>query len=230
MKFVFNRGYLCCGCKERFSEQSAAFVYKRNCICRTCFERLGAYPKLYRFEACSSVEHMTPIMRYTGLYRDLFLDFKFRENEACGHLLGMTLAYYLNDCELFEEYSCIIPVPTSRKRMNSRGYNQTDILAEYVSDVLNLPIVHALERCKHSVPQSKISKRHRKDNVKNAFSAVAELDGVNAIIFDDVYTTGSTVAACAEALKDAGVGNICVIAAAHNHTESVDLTIRLFHR
>ncbi len=229
MEFTFNKGYLCCGCLRRFIRDQSAFVYKRNCICKDCFAKIEAYPKMYRFEASKYVDYLTPILRYKGLYRDIFLDFKFRSNPAYGHLIGKILAHYIKDCDLFSEYSYIVTVPASKTRMNERGYNQTEIMAGYVSEALNIPIKSALVRVKHSMPQSKARKRYRKSNVKDAFACLCEFNGENIILFDDVYTTGSTMSECTKVLRDAGSGGVCAIAGGHNHSESVDRTIHMFY-
>ena len=230
MKILFNRGYLCCGCSEQINKEDAVFIYKHSCLCKDCFAKIKAYPKLYRFEAVKPVDFLTPIVYYKDLYRDMFLRFKFQSDMACGHIIGQMLEHYLKGCRLFLDYSYIVPVPVSRKRRNLRGFNQTDILAEYVSKALNIPIRKILERVKHSTPQSLMIKRYRSENVKGAFRAGCQLNGENIIIFDDVYTTGSTAGECAKLLIEAGAGSVCAIAAAHNHTEYVDRTIHLFHK
>ena len=102
-------------------------------------------------------------------------------------------------------------------------------MVEYVSEALKIPINRALIREKHSLPQSKVGRKQRKINVRDAFSCSCEFNGENIIIFDDVYTTGSTVSECAKVLRDAGAGSVCAIAGGHNHKEIVDRTIHMFH-
>ena len=229
MEVVFNLGYLCCSCNRRPTKKNTAFTYRDSCICKDCFKKIEAYPKLYRFEASDNVEYMTPILKYKGVYRDMFLDFKFMGKRACGHIIGQILAYYLKDCDLFGEFDYIVPIPVSKKRWNIRGYNQSEIMARYVSEALKIPIKNALVRDKDSAPQSKVGRRKRKENVKDAFSAAGMFNGENVILFDDVYTTGNTATNCAKVLKDRGAGVVCIIAAAHNDIEDMDVTIHLFH-
>lgn len=226
--FIFERGYLCCGCKKRRKASESAFIYETSCICKDCYSNLEHFADSSYFDACKNVEFLAPIFSYDGLYRDIFLTFKFNSNYAAGNLLGMAMQSIVKDRDEFYEYSIIIPVPISQIRYSERGYNQSEILAKYVSKALNIPTENALTRVKHSVPQSRLTNAQRITNVENAFSVTREFDGENVILFDDIYTTGSTIAECARALKNAGVGKICVISGAYRNHVWIDRTIHRF--
>ena len=68
---------------------------------------------------------------------------------------------------------------------------------------------------------------NRAKNVKNAFDVTEKLNGENIILFDDVYTTGSTAMECVNVLHNAGAGKVCVVAGAYNAPVYVDRTIYL---
>ena len=125
--------------------------------------------------------------------KDFFLDAlivaaKYRENDLSRivhfykynlvrdlHLpLGrvMTKAFLDNDLPLPE---LIVPVPLHKKRLRWRGFNQSELLADYISENLTpgmeIPVLNdLLVRKKHTTPQMKVRKySERKKNIRDAF-------------------------------------------------------------
>jgi predicted amidophosphoribosyltransferase len=80
------------------------------------------------------------------------------------------------------------------------------MLAREVGKATGLPLVEgALLRVRDSVPQVSLSSRQaRAQNVEGSFRCVRRVEGVGIMLVDDVVTTGSTMSACAQALKSAG--------------------------
>lgn len=228
MIVTFGKGYLCCGCKIRYTKRKTAFIYKENCICKECYEKFEAYSASAYFEAAGNVDYLAPAFRYKNLYREIFLNFKFNSHVAYGHLLGMAIAEQMKTRDEITGYSYIIPVPVSKERFNERGYNQSEVLADYVSKSMGIPMITSLKRVKHSAPQSTVESAMRAENVKGAFITDREFSGENVILFDDIFTTGSTVAECAKTLQKAGAGKICAISGAYNQVSFIDRTIHRF--
>ena len=127
-----------------------------------------------------------------------YLDY-FAEKAAsqCGErLLGMQADF-------------IVPVPIHSARRRKRGFNQAEILAQKLGEKLGIP-VHSglLRRVRNTEPQKELGPSERLRNLEKAFEADDGCRGLNLILADDIYTTGSTVEACARALKRAGAKNI----------------------
>lgn len=104
----------------------------------------------------------------------------------------------------------VVPVPLHKKRQGYRGFNQSELLARYISERLNLPGGLALARTKNTDPQVGKSGMHRKTNLKSAFE-VGDADlifGKTVLLIDDVATTGSTLNECAKVLKSAGAKTV----------------------
>lgn len=228
MKITFGKGYLCCGCKRRFGNSDISYIYKETCLCSGCRSKFMSYSDEAYFEVSDIVEFLVPAFHYKRLYRKIFLDFKFNLQQAYGHILGMAMADVLKNHDSFSDYSYIVPVPVSKERFMERGYNQSEILAEYISGALDIPLYNALKRTKHSAPQSTVKNSMRAANVKGAYEVIADVVGKNIILFDDICTTGSTVTECAKALHKAGAGKICVISGAYNQRVWLDRTIHRF--
>jgi ComF family protein len=106
--------------------------------------------------------------------------------------------------------ACIVPVPLGARRQKQRGYNQVALMAEALGAQLKMPVLpRALFRIRETDSQVGLVPEERRKNVAGAFRADPEqvLD-LSPLLVDDVYTTGATLAACASALRDAGVRHV----------------------
>ena len=116
--------------------------------------------------------------------------------------------------ELFGSYDIISAVPIHKKRKKERGYNQSELIAREIAK--NIPIIvykNALKKIKNNKRQSDLSKEDRLDNVKNVYQIVNEeiIKDKRVVLFDDIYTTGSTLNECSRLLKQNGVKEILAI-------------------
>ena len=99
----------------------------------------------------------------------------------------------------------LLPVPLHWWRQYQRTYNQSYLLAEYVSSRYRIPICSELLTRVRPTPQQKLlNEKDRRRNLKGAFRAAPECKGRSLVLIDDVVTTGSTLSECARTLKKAG--------------------------
>ena len=112
----------------------------------------------------------------------------------------------------------IIPVPLHPKRMRARGFNQASILAEALSNRLRLPVddISLLRVSWSEKYRAGLDAKGRADTVAGAFvvSHPRLVSNEDILLVDDVFTTGATVSACAEALTAAGAKNVFVLTVA----------------
>jgi ComF family protein len=104
----------------------------------------------------------------------------------------------------------VMPVPMSPERLRERGYNQAALLARGLADLAGLPFQSAgLRRVRHTASQVGLNVEARRANVQGAFAAEGQhVAGRRFILVDDICTTGATLAACAEALDEAGAAAV----------------------
>jgi ComF family protein len=104
----------------------------------------------------------------------------------------------------------MVAVPLHESRQLERGFNQSALLGEQVSRALHLPFLkNALVRSMPTESQTSMaSADQRWQNVHGAFTGGADLGGKRVILIDDVCTTGATLDACAETLKNAGATKV----------------------
>ncbi len=100
----------------------------------------------------------------------------------------------------------LAPVPVSRSRMRTRGYNQSELLARKIAELTGVTLsANILVRTGQSSPQARANSiAERAENVIGAFSVTGETAGMRILLIDDVMTTGATLNSCARALKDTG--------------------------
>jgi ComF family protein len=119
----------------------------------------------------------------------------------------------------------VIPIPLSRRRRRSRGYNQAELIARRFAAELSLPLdTTTLVRARHAKPQSDIANiAERRENIRGVFAIANNFRGAstgcnlhtkNIILIDDVSTTGSTFYEAARVLQSAGAQHIIALAVA----------------
>lgn len=109
----------------------------------------------------------------------------------------------------------ILPVPLHGKRLRSRGFNQAFILAQALSRGLRLPLdeVSLVRVSSTEKYRAGLDAKGRRDTVAGAFEVRHPrlIADENILLVDDVFTTGATVSACAEALTAAEASNVFVL-------------------
>lgn len=110
----------------------------------------------------------------------------------------------------------IVPVPLHRWRILRRRYNQSALIAKYLSREVHVPyLLDGLERKRATQTQGHLNANQREKNVKNAFSVpdkhLAKIHGKTILLIDDVYTTGATVNECTKVLLKAGAVSVNIL-------------------
>jgi ComF family protein len=150
------------------------------------------------------VINATSFMYFTreSRYRQILHELKYHGNRQIGIEMGKLFGLELRETP-FSEIDLIHPVPLHRVKLRQRGYNQSELIALGMSEVMNKPFeTNLITRTKRTGTQTKKSRYERWQNVKDTFH-IPEPDFFchkHVLLIDDVITTGATIEACAEAL------------------------------
>ena len=201
-------------------------------ICRACTDDMPwtesrcdwcgcELPGGYHKQLCGSCEpadgrsvQIFSALSYEYPVDQLVIGAKFRclPIHACalGELLGRSLDRR-EQAGLLIRPDIVVPVPLHRTRLAWRGFNQTAEISRVLAGELGLPVdEQCCRRSRATREQSGLSGPERRRNVRDAFDASASVAGKQIAIVDDVFTTGCTVLALADALRDSGAGHVQV--------------------
>ena len=147
-------------------------------------------------------------------YKKLIHRFKYDKKIPLGKRLAQSLGQVVAQDRDFANCDLVIPVPLHRARHRERGFNQSEILAEGVSQATNLPLAKGiLKRKKNTKDQTYLNAQQRAENVRDAF-VVTQPEKINdkkVVLVDDVITTGATLNECARMLQKAGAKTIFAV-------------------
>jgi ComF family protein len=116
----------------------------------------------------------------------------------------------------------LVPVPLASKRLKTRGYNQSEHLARALGALLGLPVKPAcLTRVRETPTQTALTPEERLANVAGAFRA-SNVRGTKVVLVDDVFTTGATLVAAADALVKAGADQVDAVTFARARARVVE--------
>lgn len=166
---------------------------------------------------CAKNEHLyefgMAVFRYDDNIKESIYRFKYHNQRTYAGFYGKTMAAAYGKLIGELGVEVIIPVPIHYKKRIKRGYNQAELIADELGTTLGIPVDNRiLVRDKATTPQKELSNVERRNNLKKAFKiAESIVKYKKVLIVDDIYTTGSTVDACASALKKAGAGQIYFI-------------------
>lgn len=172
--------------------------------CPTCQHDLDTLPYPVQPIIHPPLVAIAATAQHRGVIREAVQALKYNNARRVAAPLGSRMAQHLAAQPW--TIDMIIPVPLHTTRLAERGYNQSQLLGEQVARDMALPCVpSALHRDRSTHSQVTVSAAERLVNVKNAFSAAPDLvNNRTILIIDDVFTTGATLSACAEALLAAG--------------------------
>lgn len=126
---------------------------------------------------------------FVGLFADAFVAHWQTKSRAVPHLL--------------------VPMPLASKRLATRGFNQSQLVAVAVGKRLQIPVDgRGLLRVRDTPPQAWLTREERLTNVRGAFDCGVSLAGRSVALFDDVMTTGATMSEAARALKKHGATRV----------------------
>lgn len=130
---------------------------------------------------------------------------KYQNQPDVGVRIGRRFGQLLSQSPHFGSIQAIIPVPLHRQKERQRGYNQSAMLAQGLSDSMRVPVLlNILVRSTHTGSQTRKKRMERFENVSTVFTVnrPEKIQYKHLLLVDDVLTTGATLEACGKVLLD----------------------------
>lgn len=208
-----GEGYLCKDCLEELKKYAIIekkILYNSSNILNK-FEKIEN--KLEKVEIISKIEKMH-IFRYEEKIRNLILQYKFNDKAYLYKTFCEFIVKNKKAFDFIKKYDIIIPVPIHKKRLKTRGYNQSELIAKELTKRTKLIFLKdVLVKKINNNAQSTLNKKEREENAKNVYKLInsEKIKNKNVLIFDDIYTTGATINSCIKELEKVGVKNIGIL-------------------
>ena len=195
---------LCDGCRSPLLNSEEVICL--NCethLSRTNFHHIHSNETALRLSGRIPFEHATSLAYFTsdGLLQHLIHGLKYADKKKNGIFLGKEIGNAIH--KLNWDIDTIVPVPLHKRKQAKRGYNQSEIIANGISEILKIQVIsNALIRTRNTETQTDKTREQRIENVKDAFELKRPelVKGKHLLIVDDVLTTGATLESCALAL------------------------------
>lgn len=207
---------LCDDCRQRF-------LPVRSPLCTRCGAMFpGGAGEDHLCGECLDEPAAFGRARAAGVYDDVLLElvhvFKFRNRTELARPLAGLLKEAFHRFWNRSEIDGVVPVPLHPRRLRSRGFNQSELLARGWADLekgqmRSAPLLAgALVRRRSTAAQSSLGRRDRLKNIRGAFApGIQSVSGMRLLLIDDVYTTGATARECSRVLTEAGAARVDVL-------------------
>lgn len=181
----------CFRCRSRLTHTDF-HLHQENAVTERLWGRvhLHSATSLYYFSKKSPVQWALHHLKYSN-------------QPDIGRRLGRVLGRQMAQSPWFEDIEAIVPVPLHPQKERRRGYNQSLMIAQGISDAMYLPVLdQVLMRNRHTISQTQQHRMERFQNVGSVFSLnhSHHIQGKKLLLVDDVLTTGATIETCGNLL------------------------------
>ena len=213
---IFSYGTsVCMCCNNKRLLKNMAIDCGQVGVCNECLKSIKPTKGEGAFEGTEFLSYLIAPLYYNGKTRKLIKNLKFYGEFKSAEVLYEIFKSLPEETPHLLDFDMVIPVPLSRQRDNERGYNQAELIAKSIADVLCLPLyANALKKIRNTDRQSNMSKIERLTNIKDAFSVNDNVTQKRIILVDDIYTTGNTLNVCAKELIKNGAEEVVGVCAA----------------
>jgi ComF family protein len=183
--------------------------------CRSC-----ALPVLAGMQQCGAcITHPPPLdqtlaaVPYAFPWSALVAQFKFQQQTGWAHSMALLMRNTPWVEPALDAADWLLPMPLSLQRLQTRGFNQTLLLAQALEP--HKLRSQVLLRIKDTVAQSALPRAERLLAVHGAYAVepawVEGLQGKRIVLLDDVMTTGASLHEAARVLRRFGVAHITAL-------------------
>ena len=197
---------ICASCRPKAT-------YLTEPLCLRCGKEIADEEKEY----CTDCEKKPksfvrgfPAMSYREPIRRSIVKFKYQNKSSYADCFATEIirAHGRDIKDVAPEV--LIPVPVHKRKLEKRGYNQAEVLANSLGAYLDIPVdAGIIRRVVNTTPQKSLNDEERQKNLEKAFiSDKKQVQYKKVMLVDDIYTTGATIEACTKILKNAGAKEV----------------------
>ena len=197
---VQGKGSICPKCRTKL-------IYIKEPKCKKCGKQLDGMEQEYCSD-CQRFSHSfdrgAAVFAYDQVMRRSISMFKYHNRREYAKFYAREMqkqcSHFLKICAP----EVILPVPVHGRKKRKRGFNQAELVAKELGKLTKIPVdTRYLIRTEETTPQKELTRSQRKANLKRAFAVRKK--GVSykrVLLIDDIYTTGATMDAIAEILRE----------------------------
>jgi ComF family protein len=212
---------ICKNCLKKIKKKVPPFCIK-------CGRELPGDPELQ--DSCSDCKRLNPcynrafsVFHYDEDFKKLMHNFKYKKIVSLAKEFVELTVDFMDRHGIGRSIDLVLSIPMHPARSLRRGINPSHILAKDTAKKLGITYSDKiLKKTKNTVPQTKLKRHDRINNVKGSFSIqknkTLELKRKNILLMDDLFTTGSTVNECSRVLKETGSAYIEVVTLARGNS------------
>jgi len=187
---------LCYNCDQKLLDNEKV-------ICESCWSKIPEMTDdiLSKKDKGTFVDELKSLWIFDDNFKNIVHFLKYKNCQSLGIRIGEYIGRFIRENIQLND-AVIVPVPLHPVKRRERGYNQSELIANGISSVTEIPVrFDFVKRIKNTNTQTKMNKKERIENMHGAFALKMKCTASVAIIVDDVYTTGTTINAVAEVLK-----------------------------
>ena len=209
VQLIYSGSECCVICNEYTQESEA--------LCTKCRGKLKHSQDSFHIGYDEEEYLVWSVFYYSNIVKELIIRLKYRRDFICGEILAKYMLELVVNNKL--QFDLISYVPMTKKALKKRGYNQSEFLADYLSQSLNIPVIRDLVKTVDTRDQIGLSGEQRWSNMEKCFEAKESKYTKDKIILlvDDVITTGATSFYCANKLKKRGATNVYILTIAKSN-------------
>ncbi len=212
---------ICFGCGTDEVEKNMPLC--PNCIQDlpfTDFFGINENPVEKIFWGRANVQNAGALFFFTkdSLIQKLITELKYHHNKKVGVLFGKLMGDAIAVEEKFKQIDLIIPIPINASKINSRGFNQSEVIAIGMQQVWHRPILNnVLIKRSWSNSQTKKNRKARLQQLPDLFflQKPTSIEGKHILLVDDVLTTGATFEAAVASLMTGSPASVSIAVAAY---------------
>lgn len=206
----FPRNIKCVACnKELFNNKSG--------LCKSCLNKVGIIsgctcmycgkPIEDEVAICISCEKKRfffkrgySILSYNDFNKKLILQYKYHRKTYLAYYFAKMIFYQLRD--QLRDVAYVTYVPLHKTKLKKRGFNQSEILANYLAGFLKIKTYKILNKVKPTKSLKNLNKYQREVEIRGSFEIAKEVAAHKILLVDDVFTTGATLNECSKVIYE----------------------------